>query len=199
MEEKKESKKTISSRTAVKGLINGFVAYGVLIIFIFLAVTGLISWAVNNIKDTINYNVLKYSLPLIAAFVLFFLIRGVCRLSTFDLFKKCKIEKQDVETVSSKMNLFFILCVMFFVFLIIFTLFIRFNNQLKIIQNESDSYYSSFTEDYANYLSDKAYTEFEEQKNDTIIQTVIIECGLLFGLFSLIPTQKKLIEIYNEK
>jgi hypothetical protein len=88
---------------------------------------------------------------------------------------------------------------MFFVFLIIFTLFIRFNNQLKIIQNESDSYYSSFTEDYANYLSDKAYTEFEEQKNDTIIQTVIIECGLLFGLFSLIPTQKKLIEIYNEK
>jgi hypothetical protein len=198
MEENKESKKTISVKTAVKGLVNGFVAYGILILFIFLALTILITWSVNSVKDAINYNVLKYSLPLLAAFIIFFLIRAICRLSTFDLFKKCKIENKDVELVSSKMNLFFIICIFFFVILIIFSLFTRFNNQLKIIQKESDSYYSSFNQDYAKYLSDKDYSEYEEQKNTTIIQTVIVECGLLFGLFSLIPTQKKFIENYNE-
>ena len=39
--------------------------------------------------------------------------------------------------------------------------------------------------------------DFELEKSDVLIQTLIIELGLLSGLFSLIPEQKKLIKKYN--
>ena len=41
-------------------------------------------------------------------------------------------------------------------------------------------------------------SDFREDRAVAIIQVVIIEIGLLFGLLSLISTQRKLIERYNE-
>ena len=40
--------------------------------------------------------------------------------------------------------------------------------------------------------------EFEEEKVNTTISTVIIELGMAVSLFSVIPLQKKLIENKNE-
>jgi hypothetical protein len=193
----KLEKKEISSKTAVKGLINGFVAYGILILFIFLSLIILVSWGVNNNKENIDYNVLKYTLPVFAAFLIFFLIRGVCKLSTFDLFKKCKIKEDDIEKVSTKMNFFYIICIAFFVFLIIVCLLVRFNNEKITVQSYSDMYYELYDEDFAEYKTTELIEEYETTKSDVIIQTMLLECGLLLGIFSLIPTQKKLIEEYN--
>lgn len=191
------NKKNISPKTAVKGLINGFVAYGILIIFIFLSIVIFVAWLINNNKNAVNYDVLKYSLPAIASILIFFLIRCVCKLSTFDLFKKCQIEKEQIEAVSTKMNLFFICSVVFSVCIIIFYLLTRFNNSLITIEKNIDNYYSIYSEDLAEFKTNEILKDFELEKSDVLIQTLIIELGLLSGLFSLIPEQKKLIKKYN--
>ena len=187
-------KKNISTKTAVKGLINGFIAYGILILFLFIVLVVLISYSINKNINSINYDILKYSLPLIGSFLAFFLIRLVCKLSTFDLFKKCQIEKDEIHKVSSKMNLFFMSLIIISVILIIMFLNIRFHNEKITIKELSNNYYSQYTEDFANHLTVELIRDFQVSRTDTLLQTIIIEIGLLLGIFSLIPTQKKLIE-----
>jgi hypothetical protein len=193
-----KEKKEISVKTAVKGLINGFVSYGILIMFIFLSLVIVVSWGVNNNKEVINYNVLKFSLPALASILIFFLLRAICRLSTYDLFKKCKIENEKIENVSSKMNFFYLCCILFFVCIIILYLTVKFNNEKALIQNYSNLYYEDYSSDFAEYKTDEMMEQCENNEMDTLIQTIIIEIGLIFGIFSLIPTQKKLIEQYNK-
>ena len=204
MEEKQENKqenknlnkKNIIPKTAVKGLINGFISYGILLIFIFLSIVVVVTWFVNNHMKTIDYNVLKYSLPLIGA-LLIFLVRATCRLSTFDLFKKCKIEKDDVNKVCSKMNFFYICVVAFSVVTVLLYLMVKVGNEKVQIARDMMSYYSPSISAYAEKKEQELITKYEEERNDYLIQTIIIEMGLLSGIFSLIPNQKKLIEKYN--
>ena len=47
-------KKSIVPKTAVKGLINGFVSYGILLVFIFLSIVVFTTWVVENNKDTVK-------------------------------------------------------------------------------------------------------------------------------------------------
>lgn len=192
-----EAKTSISTKTAVKGLINGFVAYSVLIIFLFLALVVIITWAINNNKGFFNYNVLKFTLPTIGAIIIFFLARFICRMSTYDLFKKCKIEKDKIENVSTRMNLFYICCVVFSACVIIVYLLTTFNNLKTSTQDEIDSYYTIYDSSFAEFKENELIQNFESEKSDILIQTLIIEAGLVLGLFSLIPAQRKLIEKYN--
>lgn len=190
-------KKCIDVKTAVKALINGFIAYGVLITFIFLAVIVFVSWQINQYKEYIDYDTLKYSLPIIAAILAFFLVRLVCRLSTYDLFKKCRIEKEDVDKVATRMNLFFIGCVVFSVILILIILTVRFNNQKINIQQTVDVYYSQYSKSFADYLTLEMISDFQMDRAITLIQVIIVEFGLLFGIFSLTGTQRFFIQRYN--
>ena len=205
MEEKQENKqgsknvnkKNIIPGTAVKGLINGFISYGILLIFIFLSIIVVVTWFVNNHMETIDYNVLKYSLPLIGALIIFFLVRATCRLSTFDLFKKCQIEKDDVNKVCSKMNFFYICVVAFSVVTVLLYLMVKVGNEKVQITRDMMSYYSPSISAYAEKKEQELITKYEEERTDYLIQTIIIEMGLLSGIFSLIPNQKRLIEKYN--
>ena len=190
-------KKHIDKKVAVKALINGFISYGILLMFLFISLIVVVSWALNKYKDSVSYNILKFTLPVLTAFLAFLLIRLVCRLSTFDLFKKCKVYKKDVNKISSSMNIFFIGCVIVSIILILVTLNVRFSNQKLDIQRSTDEYYSEFSEPFAEYLTLEMISDFRVDRSITIIQTTIIELGLLFGLFSLISTQKKYIERYN--
>lgn len=196
-ENKNLNKKNIIPRTAVKGLINGFISYGILLIFIFLSIVVVVTWFVNNHMKTIDYNVLKYSLPLIGALLIFFLVRATCRLSTFDLFKKCQIEKDDVNKVCSKMNFFYICVVAFSVVTVLLYLMVKVGNEKVQIARDMMSYYSPSISAYAEKKEQELITKYEEERTDYLIQTIIIEMGLLSGIFSLIPNQKKLIEKYN--
>ena len=189
-------KKSIIPRTAVKGLINGFIAYGILIFFIFFIFKALITWYINNNINLFNYDVLKFTLPTIFAIVIFYLIRFICRLSTYDLFKNCKIEKNEISKVVSKMNLFYIGLSLFFVVLIIVYMLTIFNNEKMQIERDLMIYKNS-NSIYADEKEEELIREFEINKSNTIIQTVIIEMGLLLGVFSLTTTQKKFIERYN--
>lgn len=193
-----KEKKVIAPKDAIRGLINGFISYGILLMFIFLAIVVLIVWLVNNNRLNVNYDTLKYSLPLIGAFLIFFLIRGICKLSSFDVFKKSRIEEKDIDIVHGRMNLFYICLVGFSVLIIVVYLLTRFYNMSSEITSYKQSLYlSNYNEEYVDYLIDQKITEYSEQKSDIIISTTIIEMGLFLGIFSLIPAQKKLIEKYN--
>ena len=47
-------------------------------------------------------------------------------------------------------------------------------------------------------LTNEMLEQFEEEKNNTIISTIILELGMTVSLFSVIPLQKKLITEENE-
>ena len=96
------------------------------------------------------------------------------------------------------MNLFFIGCAIISVVLILLILNVRFNNQKTDIEQTSQEYYADFPDSFAEYLTIEMISDFREDRAVAIIQVVIIEIGLLFGLLSLISTQRKLIERYNE-
>ena len=189
-------KKSILPRTAVKALINGFVAYGILLIFIFLTITVFTTWIVDNNKNVVNYDVLKYTLPLLAAFLIFFLVRANCRLSTFDLFKNCKIEKEEIDKVCTKMNFFYICLIAFSVITIIIYLTTRFSNERVQISRDL-MIYNQTNSIYAEEKEQELIEEYQTNKANTLVQTLIIEMGLLLGIFSLIPNQRRLIERYN--
>lgn len=196
VDSKKNEKKSILPRTAVKGLINGFISYGILLIFIFLTITIFVTWIVDNNRNVVDYETLKYTLPLMASFLIFFFVRATCRLSTFDLFKNCKIEKEEVDKVCTKMNFFYICLVAFSVATIIIYLITRFSNERVqisrdvMIYNQTDSV-------YAEEKEAELIEQYEMNRANTLIQTLIIEMGLLLGIFSLIPTQRRYINIYN--
>lgn len=193
---KSVNKKSIVPSRAVRGLINGFVSYGILLIFIFLTIVVLTTWLVENNKKLVNVEALKYTLPIMAAFLIFFLIRATCHLSTFDLFKKCKIEKEEINGVCTKMNFFYICVVAFFTITIIVYMITRFSNEKVQISREIMLYNQSNSV-YAVEKENELIAQYEKNKSNTIIQTLIVEMGLLLGVFSLIPSQRKLIEKYN--
>lgn len=190
-------KKSILPRTAVKALINGFVAYGILLIFIFLTITIFTTWVIDNHRDVVDYNVLKYSLPLLAAFLIFFLVRATCHLSTFDLFKNCKIDKEEIDGVCVKMNFFYICLVAFSVVTIIVYLITRFSNE-RVQINRDLMVYNQANSVYADEKEQELMEEYETNRANTLVQTLIVEMGLLLGIFSLIPNQRRLIERYNK-
>ena len=197
MEEEIKGKKNIVPKIAVKGLVNGFVAYGILITFIFLTVVVLITWLIDNHKITVNQATIKYTLPLIAAIIIFFLVRATCRLSTFDLLKDCKIPQSEINKVWTKMNFFYICVVAFSVITIIVYLLTRFNNE-RVQVNRDLAVYHQTNSVYASDKEEKLIEEYETNRVTTLLQTITVEMGLLLGIFSLIPKQKKLIERYNE-
>ena len=190
-------KKEIESKVAIKGLVNGFIAYGFLIFFIVVSVIVFVCWRLNQSQDSVNYEILEFTLPIIAAFLIYFLVRRICQLSSYDLFKKCKIKQEDIEKVTNKMNLFFIGLAIFIVIVFILLLTIKFNNEKISIYQISDEYYSIYSEEFAENLTLDLIYKFQEEKYIFSLQAGIIEIGLLAGIFSLVSCQKKFIERYN--
>lgn len=189
-------KKSVLPRTAVRGLITGFVSYGIILMVIFLAAVVLITYFIDNHKDIMNYDILKYTLPLLAVVTIFFLVRFTCKLSTFDSFKYCKIEKEEINEVCTKMNFFYICLIAFSVVVIIVYLITRFSNE-RVQINRDLMIYRQYNSIYAEEKEREIIDEYESNRVNTLFQTVVAEIGLLLGIFSLIPVQKKLIERYN--
>ena len=189
-------KKEILPRTAVKALINGFVAYGILLLFIFLTIAIFTTWLIKNNKSAVDYNTLKYTLPLLASFLIFFLVRATCHLSTFDLFKNCKIKKEEIDGVCTKMNFFYVCLIAVSVATIILYMIMRFSNERIQVDRDLIRYRES-NSIIAEEKEAELIQEYEGNRANTLIQTLIIETGLLLGIFSLIPNQRRLINRYN--
>lgn len=190
-------KQIISKGTAVKGLINGFLSYSLVLGFIFLIISLIILNLFTNYTNGKLNSTLRYTLPLISAIIIFFIIRWVCDLSTFDLFKKCKIKEDDISKVSSYMNLFYILFIIFSLIIVIFTLTSKFDKQKASIELASEEFYSIHSESFADSLVADMIEDFAIGKINSLIYAIILESGIFLGTLSLVKTQKELIKKYN--
>ena len=147
----------------------------------------------NNIPKVLNYTI-----PAICAIIIFLLIRGICYLSSFDLFKKSKVNKKDVSIISSNINLFYILLILLTAVVIVANLTVRFRNQKSELLDIQADYYEIYSEDMANDLLLADFEEFVINKQTTTIKAFIFEAGIILGTISLFTYQKKLIEEMNK-
>lgn len=192
-----KEKKEITAKATTKAIINGYIAYGILIGFI-VYVLGL---GVNSILKTlpnINGQGLSITISLIGAILLYFVLHGVCKLSIYDVFKKCKTNPENTSKVISRLNLFVILCVVFFAIASISILLINFNNQQQAIELATYKYSAIHSKEFVSKLENEMIIEFNETKANMVIATIILELGIVVSCFSIIPLQKKLIEKYNK-
>ena len=190
-------KKEISARTTVKAIITGFVSYGIIIGFLLLVVALIFSTTISNIPDA-NQKVLSISLPLLFAFILYFVIHSICKISTIDLFKKCKTNSENLPEISQKMNLFFLVCIILFVILSNCLLVLKLSNERKSIDVASETYNQVFSDNFTKTLTNEMLADYNETKNQTLVSAIIIELSLVVSFFSLIPYQKKMILEYND-
>ena len=195
-------KKQISEKTVIKAIIKGFIAYGVLFAFIFLFLSVIINYIGNFVKKE-NILIWNILISLISCIIIYTSLHLICKLSNFDLFKNCKLDKEKNTYVCHKLNVFYILCIVFFVILILTNFFVKFTNQ----KNEIYLSYHKYLNDLSNVKNGEALAnnylsemkeEYDSNKKNVLIISVIIELGIVYSFISLIDYQKTLIETLNK-
>lgn len=194
---KKEEKKEITTRTAVKAIITGYIAYGILVGFIMFVVGIVVNWCLGLLPNA-NNNILMVTVPLIGVVLLYMVLHVVCKMSIHDVFKKCKTNPNNLQKIISRMNLFVIICIIIDVIASVGILLINFNNQEQAIEIASYKYSSIHSEQFTSELTNEMIREYSEAKTRTIVSTIILELGMVVAWLSVIPLQKKLIIGYNE-
>lgn len=194
---KKEDKQEISLATTVKAVITGYVAYGILIGFAVYMAGIILNWCFKTLPNA-NDMLISTTIPLIEAIIIYFIVRGICKLSIFDVFKKCKTNPEHLPKAITRLNLFIMILIALYVVGSIIILTLDFGSKEKSIVVSSYQYETLYSEEFAGRLTNEMIADFEKEKENTIISTLIIELGMVISLFSVIPLQKKLITESNE-
>lgn len=194
-EEKILEKKEISFKSATRGIITGFISYGILIGFIFFVfiynIRAYFNIVINNIPTAI-------CISLIYSAVLFYILHFLCRLSTYDVFKKYKIKPENNVNIFEKMKIFFI-----FLFFLV-SAFIFFNLLTTLYDTQIEIYKTYamqsqvFSQNFNTTLTSKMINEYNDMRLLLIIKVIILEIGLIIDFLSIIPFQKKMINKYNK-
>lgn len=193
----KEEKKEITAGTTVKAIITGYIAYGVLIGFVLIALGACVTWCINMLPNA-DYRTLSISIPLIVSLILYFVLHGICKLSIYDVLKKCKTNPDNLPKIISRIDLFIIICIAFYIISTSGLLMININNELKSIAVATYQYTSIHSQEFVKILSDEMLSEFAENRTNMIISTSILCVGMIISLASVMPLQEKLIKKYNE-
>ena len=139
-EETTFKKKLIASGTYIKAIATGFVAYGLILYFIF-----------NIVKIAIIDNVLLSGRPLDALSIVIPIILGIigwylmfllCRLSTYDVLNDCMIKEEDKKSVNKGMKLLFIVLIIVSLIFTLAILYLRIQSaatQILINSTQNDS------------------------------------------------------------
>lgn len=196
------SKKQIPEKTAVRAIINGFVSYGILFCLPLLIIGIVLIYLSRNIAEQ-NILIWETLVSILLIIFIYLILHLVCKLSNYDLFKKCIVNKEKNKYISKKLNLFYLLCVIFFVLVIISSLFIRFENKQNEIYISYQKYMIDLSSEkngvsLANHYYKEMLNEFKFEKRNTLVVSIILELGLFYSFISLIPYQKKMLEIYNK-
>ena len=197
-EGKRVQKKEITAGTTVKAVITGYIAYGVLVGFIVFMVGLAVNWAVSQMPNA-NYRVLSITLPVLGVFFLFYIMHFVCKLSIYDVFSKCKTNSEGLEKICTRLNLFLLIFIAVSVISVVGILTMNLNNERRAIVVASYQYSTIHSQEFTTELTNEMLKNYEDQRTNSIISTIILEIGIAMTSFSLIPYQKKLIEEYNEK
>ena len=97
--------KEISAKTTVKAIITGFVSYGIITVFMCLLIFALGNYFLSQFSGNAAGG-LYITIPLLAAIMLYFIIHLICRISTYDVLKKCKVDPKNYKTITKSLNIF---------------------------------------------------------------------------------------------
>ena len=189
--------KEISAKTTVKAIITGFVSYGIITVFMCLLIFALGNYFLSQFSGTAASG-LYITIPLLAAIMLYFIIHLICRISTYDVLKKCKVDPKNYKTITKSLNIFFIICIILSIVLFLSLLYLNLEYQLKSIELASIQYKEVFSDNHINILRSEMNTIFEESKTNLTKSTIILVIGLSISFLSLIPYQRKMILEYNK-
>lgn len=190
-------KKEINSKTTIKAIVTGFVSYGIIINFICLLIFAVGSYALKSIL-TSPIKGLYITLPLMAAIFIYFIIHIICKLSTYDVFKKCKTNPENYKKITKYLTIFFIICIFLSVIVFLSLLNLNLQYQLKSIDYAVLKYNQIFSADHTAKLEAEMLDTFNASKENLTISTIILEIGFSISFLSLIPYQRKMILKYNE-
>ena len=190
-------KKEIPSKTVAKAIINGYIAYGILSIFISLVIVSIINYILKSFSVS-TIRGLYITLPLMAVIILYCIIHLICILSTYDVFKKCKTNPNNYKNIFKYLNIFFIICIILSIILFLGLLYLNLEYQTKSIQLAELKYKEVFSDEHINLLKNEMTEIYNESKTNLTISTVILEIGVAVSFLSLIPYQKKILLKYNE-
>ena len=190
-------KKEISVRTTVKAIITGFVSYGIIANFLCLLALVVANYCLSNLSGT-SINGLYITVPLIAIIFIYFIVHGICRISTYDTFKKCKTNPENYKKIVKYLNIFFVLCIVLSIAIFLGLLYLNLEYQIKSIELSVLQYKQSFSQEFTDYLKNEMLDSYNVSKNNAITSTIILEIGFMISFISLIPYQRKMILKYNE-
>jgi hypothetical protein len=194
--EKKE-KTEIGVRTSVKAIITGFVSYGIIANFLFVLLFTIVDSLINNFHGKTSFQ-LHITLPLIAVILLFFALRLICKLSTYDVFKKCKTNPDNYLKILSYLNIFFIFCITVSIIVFSTFLYINLEYQIQSINLAIQQYKDIFDSIHIHDIHIKMISQFNESKLNLTCSTIILDLGLMAAFLSLIPYQSKMLKKYND-
>lgn len=190
-------KKEISARTTVKAIITGFVSYGIIINFLCLLIIAIGNYFLKNVPGSTARG-LYITLPLMAVIIIYFIIHIICRLSTYDVFKKCKTNPDNYKNIIKYLNIFFIVCIFLSIILFLGLLNLNLQYQAKSIDYAVLKYNEIFSVEHTNQLKEEMLSTFNNSKENLTTSTIILELGFAISFLSLIPYQRKMILKYND-
>ncbi len=195
----KSKKNKITSKRVTKGLIIGFLSYGLLVGFIYCIFIALIYtyYQTNNFNKS-NSVLLSVCISLLIAIGIVMLNYGICKLSTMDVLKKAKLSNDLMKKSSSSMGTFFICLMIVVVLFLNYSLLMKIANERNsLMLSRNEIFTSDFSAKTAQSIFDKELSEFELTKKCTIIRTLILEFAFIFSFISLMPYQKRILNKYN--
>ena len=195
----KSKKNKITSKRVTKGLIIGFLSYGLLVGFIYCIFIALLYtyYQTNNFNQT-NPILLSVCISLLIAMGIVVLNYGICKLSTMDVLKKAKLSNDLMKKSSSSMGTFFICLMIVVVLFLNYSLLIKIANERNsLMLSRNEIFTSEFSDKTAQSIFDKELSQFELTKKCTIIRTLILEFAFIFSFISLMPYQKRILNKYN--
>lgn len=190
-------KKEINTRTTVKAIVTGFVAYGIIINFICLLILAIGNYFLKSMTNSTAKG-LYITLPLMAVIILYFIIHVICKLSTYDVFKKCKTNPNNYKNIIKYLNIFFIICIFLSIVLFLTLLDLNLQYQAKSIDYAVLKYNEIFSVEHTNQLKEEMLSTFNNSKENLTTSTIILEIGFTISFLSLIPYQRKMILKYND-
>ena len=118
--------------------------------------------------------------------MLYFIIHLICRISTYDVLKKCKVNPNNYKTIVKALNIFFIICIILSIILFLSLLYLNLQYQLKSIELASVQYREVFSENHIKILQSEMNSIYENSKTNLTTSTVILVIGLSISFLSLI-------------
>lgn len=189
-------KKDIGTKTVVNQIIKGFVSYTILVGFICFIILFVINNLLSNFSGTSTRG-LYITLPLIAIILLYFIIHGICKLSTYDVFKNSKTNPNNYKKIVKYLNIFFVICIVLSICVFLELLYLNLSYQTKTIEYSILKYKIVFSDEHVSELANDMINSYNFSKTNLVISTVILVIGLSVSILSLIPYQRKMILKYN--